>query len=164
MMILVDILLWSILAALALTAAVRSRALVRSAAREGALDFARLLPRLAIGVIGAGFIAEVLPHEVVGRWLGADSGFLGVAVAAVAGALIPGGPVVGFSIAAAAIKGGAAAPQVIAFVTAWSLYAVQRLVMWELPVVPARLVWIRAAASLPLPFLAAAGAMLLGRP
>jgi hypothetical protein len=38
------------------------------------------------------------------------------------------------------------------------------MVMWELPVVPARLVWVRAAASLPLPFLAAAGAMLLGRP
>jgi hypothetical protein len=36
--------------------------------------------------------------------------------------------------------------------------------MWELPVVPARFVWLRAAVSLPLPFLAAAFAMLLGKP
>lgn len=164
MTILVDALLWSVLAVLVVIAALRSRVLVRDTARAGAFDFARLLPRLAIGVVGAGFIAEILPQDLVGRWLGPESGLLGVAIATVAGALTPGGPVLGFSIAAAALKGGAAAPQVIAFVTAWSLYAVQRLVMWELPVVPARLVWVRAAASLPLPFLAAAGAMLLGRP
>jgi hypothetical protein len=164
MILFVDLLLWSILAGLALIAAMHSRTLVRSAARVGALDFLRLLPRLAIGVLGAGFIAEVLPHALVGRWLGADSGALGVLIAVIGGAITPGGPVVGFSIAAAALKGGAGTPQVIAFVTAWSLYAVQRMVMWELPVVPARLVWVRVIASLPLPFLAAAGAMLLGRP
>jgi uncharacterized membrane protein YraQ (UPF0718 family) len=164
MMILVDVLLWSILVVLAIVAATRSRVLLHETAREGALDFLRLLPRLAIGVIGAGFIAEVLPQDVVGRWLGPESGLLGVAIAVIAGAITPGGPVVGFSIAAAALKGGAGAPQVIAFVTAWSLYAVQRMIMWELPVVPTRLVWLRALASLPLPFIAAIGAILLARP
>ncbi len=71
---------------------------------------------------------------------------------------------VGFSIGAAALKGGAGAPQVIAYVSAWALFALQRLFIWEMPVMPPRLVWLRVAASLPLPFLAAAGAMLLGRP
>lgn len=89
---------------------------------------------------------------------------VGVGLAVLGGALTPGGPVVGFSIGAAALKGGAGAPQVIAYVSAWALFAVQRLFLWEMPVMPARLVWLRAAASLPLPFLAAAGAMLLGRP
>lgn len=79
-------------------------------------------------------------------------------------ALTPGGPVIGFSVGAAALKGGAGAPQVIAYSTAWALFAVQRLFLWELPVMPQRLVLLRLAASLPLPFLAAAGAMLIGRP
>jgi hypothetical protein len=82
----------------------------------------------------------------------------------VIGALTPGGPVVGFSIGAAALKSGAGAPQVIAYSTAWALYAIHRLLIWEVPMMPARVVWLRAMVSLPLPFLAAALAMLLGRP
>jgi hypothetical protein len=75
----------------------------------------------------------------------------------VGGAFTPGGPVIGFAIGTAALKGGAGTPQVIAYVTAWALFAVQRLLMWEMPVMPRRLVVLRMAASLPLPFLAAAG-------
>jgi hypothetical protein len=101
---------------------------------------------------------------VVGRWLGADSGVTGLGIAILGGAFTPGGPVIGFSIGAAALKGGAGTPQVIAYTIAWALFAVQRLFIWELPVMPERLVWLRVMASLPLPFLAAAGAMLLGRP
>ena len=78
--------------------------------------------------------------------------------------LWPGGPVVGFSIGAAALKSGAGAPQVIAYTTAWALYAIHRLLIWEMPMMPARIVWLRALVSLPLPFLAAALAVLLGRP
>lgn len=88
----------------------------------------------------------------------------GVIIATLGGALTPGGPVVGFSIGAAALKSGAGAPQVIAYSTAWALYAIHRLVMWEVPLMPARIVWLRAAVSLPLPFIAAAAAMVLAKP
>jgi len=40
--------------------------------------------------------------------------------------------------AAAGSKSGAGAPQVIAYSTAWALYAVHRLVVWEVPLMPAR--------------------------
>ena len=93
-----------------------------------------------------------------------SSGLLGVLIATLGGALTPGGPVVGFSIGAAALKSGAGAPQVIAYSTAWALYAIHRLVIWEVPMMPARVVWLRALVSLPLPFLAAGLAILLGRP
>ena len=119
---------------------------------------------LGIGVVGSGFVAEVLPKDLIGSWLGPESGLLGVALATLGGALTPGGPVVGFSIGAAALKGGAGAPQVIAYSTAWALYAIHRLMIWEVPLMPARMVWLRAAVSLPLPFLAAAAAIALGRP
>jgi hypothetical protein len=160
----VDALLWLIALALALVAASRGRAMLRDSAREGVLDSIRLLPRIILGVIGAGYIAALLPQEVVGRWLGADSGVTGLCIAVLGGAFTPGGPVIGFSIGSAALKGGAGMPQVIAYTTAWALFAVQRLFLWEIPVMPARLVWLRVLGSLPLPFLAAAGAMLLGRP
>ena len=163
-MIFVDVLLWAIAIVLAVVAGLRSQSLLHVSVRQGAVDFLRLMPRIALGVIGAGFIAALLPQEMVGRWLGADSGATGLAIAVLGGAFTPGGPVIGFSVGAAALKGGAGTPQVIAYITAWALFAVQRLFIWELGVMPPRLVWLRAAASLPLPFLAAAGAMLLGRP
>jgi hypothetical protein len=59
---------------------------------------------------------------------------------------------------------GRGTPQVIAYVVAWALFAFQRLLLWEIPFMPARFVWFRAVVSLPFPFLAAAIAMAIGRP
>jgi hypothetical protein len=160
----VDGLLWVIALVLGVIAATRSRKLLSDSVREGLVDCLRLLPRVMLGVVGSGYIAALLPQEVVGRWLGADSGIIGLCIAFIGGVLTPGGPVIGFSIGAAALKGGAGTPQVMAYTLAWALFAVQRLFIWELPVMPPRLVWLRVLASLPLPFLAAAAAMLLGRP
>jgi hypothetical protein len=164
MIYLVDGLLWLIALGLGLIAASRGRPVVLGCIREGAVDCLRLIPRIMLGVIGSGYIAALLPQEVVGRWLGADSGITGLCIAVLGGALTPGGPVIGFSIGTAALKGGAGTPQVIAYTVAWALFAFQRLFLWEIPVMPQRLVWLRVLASLPLPFLAAAGAMLIGRP
>ena len=160
----VDGLLWVIALVLGLIAASRSRTLLLDSVREGAVDCLRLIPRIMLGVVGSGYIAALLPQEVVGRWLGADSGVAGLCIAVLGGALTPGGPVIGFSIGAAALKGGAGTPQVIAYTVAWALFAFQRLFIWELPVMPQRLVWLRVVSSLPLPFLVAGAAMLLGRP
>jgi uncharacterized membrane protein YraQ (UPF0718 family) len=160
----VNLLLWALVAALAVTAATRGGGLLHDGLREGLSEFVRLAPRILIGVVGSGFIAAVLPKGLIGAWLGPHSGFTGLVIATLGGALTPGGAVVGFSIGSAALKSGAGAPQVIAYTTAWALFALQRLLVWEVPMMPARVVWLRAAVSLPLPFLAAAGAMLLGKP
>jgi hypothetical protein len=160
----INILLWLVVAVLAFVAAMRGRVLLDEGVRTGVMEFILLLPRIGIGVVGSGFVAEALPNEWIAPWLGPESGFLGVVVATLGGALTPGGPVVGFSIGAAALKSGAGAPQVIAYSTAWALYAIHRLLIWEVPLMPARIVWLRAAVSLPLPFIAAGLAMLLGRP
>jgi uncharacterized membrane protein YraQ (UPF0718 family) len=160
----IDVLLWAFVAALALVAALRSRAMAWDGLRDGTVDFLRLIPRLVFGVIGAGFLAEVLPQDLIVSWFGPQSGLIGLTIATVVGAIVPGGPVVGFAIAATALKSGAGAPQVIAFVTAWSLFAMQRVLMWELPVMDGKAVWVRIGVSLPLPFLAAAIAMLVGKP
>ena len=162
--IIINLLLWVLVAALGLTAAVRSKALFREGAAEGARDFVLLLPRILIGVVGSGSIAAIMPQDLITTWIGPQSGLLGITIATLAGAVTPGGAVVGFSVGAAALKGGGGAPQVIAYSTAWSLYALTRLINWEVAMMPARVVWLRAIVSIPLPFLAGVGAMLIGKP
>jgi hypothetical protein len=162
--IVISILLWLLVAVLAFIAAMRSKALFREGALEGARDFVVLIPRVIVGVVGSGYIAAVLPQDLIGAWIGPNSGVVGVLIATLIGAITPGGAVVGFAIGAAALKSGAGAPQVIAYSTAWSLYAIQRLLNWEIHMMAPRFVWLRAAVSWPLPILAGLGALLIGKP
>jgi hypothetical protein len=160
----IDITLWGAVAVLAFLVWRRGRVVALASAREGAMDFIYIVPRIALGVIGSGYIAAVIPPEVITGWLGPDSGGIGVLAATSAGAATPGGPVVGFSIGAVALKVGGGTPQVIAYVISWALFAFQRLILWEIPFMPAKFVWFRAAVSLPFPFLAAALSMAIGKP
>ena len=161
---LIDILLWGSVVAVGLIAWRRGRDVLVSSLREGSLEFINIVPRVALGVLGSGYIAAVIPQEIITGWLGPDSGWFGVLTAVIAGAATPGGPVVGFSIGAVALKAGGGPPQVTAYVIAWALFAFQRVILWEIPFMPARFVWFRAAVSLPFPFMAAAIAMAIGKP
>ena len=161
---LIDIILWGSVAAVGLIAYRCGPKVMTASLREGVLDFVNIVPRIALGVIGSGYIAAVIPQEVITGWLGPNSGWLGVLVAVIAGAATPGGPVVGFSIGAVALKAGGGPPQVTAYVIAWALFAFQRVILWEIPFMPARFVWFRCAVSVPFPFVAAAIAMVIGKP
>ena len=160
----IDIALWLIVLALGLTLFLRDQPMFADSLRFARREFLALLPRIAIGMIGAGFIAELLPGKLIPGWLGVETGTPGLLLAIALGALTPGGPVVGFAIATAALKSGAGAPQVIAYTIAWALFALPRVLIFEIPSMPARVVWLRVAVSLPLPFLAAWMAMLVGKP
>jgi hypothetical protein len=161
---LVDIILWGTVIGVGLAVHLRGPKLLTTSIRDGSLEFVVVMPRIALGVIGSGYIAAVIPQEIITGWLGPNSGWAGVATAVLAGAATPGGPVVGFSIGAVALKAGGGAPQVLAYVIAWALFAFQRLLLWEIPFMPGRFVWFRAAVCLPFPFLAAAIAMAIGKP
>jgi hypothetical protein len=102
---LIDILLWGSVAAVGFIAWRRGRVVLVSSLREGSLEFINIVPRIALGVIGSGYIAAVIPAEIITGWLGPNSGWLGVLTAVIAGAATPGGPVVGFSIGAVGAEG-----------------------------------------------------------
>ncbi|HEX2655746.1 MAG TPA: hypothetical protein VHN11_19135, partial [Xanthobacteraceae bacterium] len=125
------LLLWSIVFVLAFIAARRERALLESASWIGFREFLYLLPRLGLGVVGSGYLAEVLPQALIASWLGPSSGFTGMVLAWLAGALTPGGPVVGFAIGTTALKSGAGVPQVIVYSIAWALFSLQRMLVYE---------------------------------
>ena len=160
----IDIILWGTVIAVGVVVWRRGPRLMTASLREGTMDFINVVPRIALGVLGSGYVAAVIPQEVITSWLGPDSGWFGVLTAVIAGAATPGGPVIGFSIGAVALKAGGGQPQVMAYVVAWALFAFQRMLLWEIPFMPAKFVWFRAAVSLPLPFLAAAIAMVIGKP
>ncbi len=158
--IVVTALLYVIVGILLLAAMRRKDGTARNALMFTLWDFLNLIPRLAVGIVGAGFLARILPQDLVTSLLGPGSGVLGIAGASIAGALTPGGPVVGFALGSAALKAGAGLPQIVAFVTAWSLYTLNRMLVWEVPFMPLRFVVLRIVVSLPFPFLAAGLAML----
>jgi hypothetical protein len=161
---LVDIFLWAIVVVLGVMVVSRSQSLFLESLRFAGREFMTLLPRIAIGMIGSGFIAEILPQDMMLAWFGPGTGAWGMVIAAIAGALTPGGPVIGFALATTALKSGAGAPQVIVYNIAWALFALQRVMIYEIPAMPPRVVWLRVLVSLPLPFLASWAALIVGKP
>ena len=87
----IDIILWGSVVALAVIAWRRGRLVLTMSVREGTMDFINIVPRIALGVIGSGYIAAIIPQEIITGWLGPDSGWLGVVNAVIAGAATPGG-------------------------------------------------------------------------
>src|SRR5437879_12894809 len=117
---LIDVILWGSVAAVGYIAYQRGPKVLTASLREGSMDFINIVPRIALGVIGSGYIAAVIPQEIITGWLGPNSGWFGVLTAVIAGAATPGGPVVGFSLGSVALKAGGGAAQVIAYVVAWA--------------------------------------------
>ena len=134
-------------------AAQRDKALVGVGFRDALEQFRTILPALTVGIMGAGFVAAMVPPELAERYLGEGSGVSGYAIAYVLGALTPGGPVVGFALGAAAIKAGASVPLVAVYVTAWALINLNRILIWERATVPKKIIIERLLVSLPIPAL-----------
>jgi uncharacterized membrane protein YraQ (UPF0718 family) len=113
-----------------------------------------VLPRLVPALILAGLMQVLVPQEIVGHYFGRQAGFRGLVIAEVAGVLTPGGPMVTVPLLVALSKSGAAMPSLVAYMTAWSLFGLQRIIAWEAPLMGWRFVSVRVLASLALPLIA----------
>jgi uncharacterized membrane protein YraQ (UPF0718 family) len=126
--------------------------------------FGEMLPKVLAGCLIGAFVTMILPRELVARWVGHESGFAGLAVAAFFGFLLPGGPITIYPVAGAFLTMGADAGAVVTFITSWTLCGYTRALVWELPFFgPDFVIW-RIVEALPLPFIAAAAAMVLAKP
>ncbi|TFG36977.1 MAG: permease [Syntrophobacterales bacterium] len=88
-----------------------------------------ILPLLFFALIIAGMVQILLPHDLLAKWIGEESGLKGIFLGALAGGLSPGGPFVNLPIAAGLLRAGASVGTMVAFLTGWSLWAVSRLPM-----------------------------------
>lgn len=134
----------------------RGREVVLASLASDALTLGLLTPKVAAASVVAALVPLLLPREAVSRWLGRGSGLRGVALAALAGSLMPGGPMTSFPLVASLRAAGAGPAVLVAFLTAWSVLGLQRIVMWEIPLMGPEFVALRLAVSAPLPFIAAA--------
>jgi len=89
----------------------------------------QILPMLIFAFIMAGMVQVLIPHEVMSKWLGAESGLRGIFIGTVAGGLTPGGPYTCLPIIAGLLRAGAGVGTMVAFITGWSLWAIVRLPM-----------------------------------
>ena len=87
----------------------------------------QIIPLLICAFVVAGMMQTLIPQEMVAKWVGIESGFRGVLIGTLIGSLTPGGPFISLPIAAGLLRTGASVGTMVAFITAWSLLAVNRL-------------------------------------
>ncbi len=155
--------LWLLALALALWALRRSTAESRTAFKAAGERFIEIMPRIALALITAGFLAALIPSEPIARFTGPDSGFSGVLLASLVGGFVPGGPIISFPLVVVLYKAGAGIPQLIAFLTAWSVFAFHRVLIYELTIMGWRFSAVRLLSSLVLPPLAGVLALALSQ-
>ncbi len=122
---------------------------------DGSLELLWIvLPRVAAALLLAGFIQVLISRDLVARLVGEHSGFLGIVIAAVAGALTPGGPLTSFPIVVALYASGAERGALVAYLTAWAMLGIQRMLVWEIPFMGTDFALLRISCVWALPILA----------
>lgn len=106
----------------------------------------QILPMLILAFMAAGMIQVLLSQETLSKWIGVESGIRGILIGTMAGGLAPGGPYVSLPIAAGLVRSGAGVGTMVAFLTGWSLWAVNRLPM-EVGILGWKLTLIRIAST-----------------
>ena len=96
-------------------------------------------------------MTALVSPEAVTQWVGREAGLRGLLVGTAAGALTPGGPFIAFPLLAVLLKGGASIGAVTAYLSAWALLGLHRVVAFEIPILGWRFAAIRFVVSLVAP-------------
>ena len=147
-----------VLAVLALVTAalayVKDPGLPAIGARNGLSLLWFIIPRLVPALILAGMLQVLIPQETVARYFGRQSGLMAICVASLAGVITPGGPMVSVPLLVVLANSGMALGPLVAYMTSWSLFGVQRIIAWEAPLMGWHFVGVRVASSVIFPILA----------
>jgi uncharacterized membrane protein YraQ (UPF0718 family) len=108
-------------------------------------------------ILGGLFIAAAIPllvsNDKIANMVGGERGIWGLGLAAFLGALMPGGPMMVYPLAAGFVVAGVDAGALVAFVTGWSLLNLNRTLIWEMSFLHADFVLLRLSISVILPIL-----------
>lgn len=111
------IVLYGVTALLLLLSFLRDRDKTKKALRKAWKALENILPQFLVVILLVSLLLSLLDHDTILRIIGAESGWLGVVLAAIVGAitLIPG--FVAFPTAALLLNGGAGYMQIGAFIS-----------------------------------------------
>lgn len=126
----------------------------QSAITEDIRLLASMLPRVVAALTVAGMVWVLLPRDRFSRLIGGQSGLRGLVIATIAGIITPGGPASAFPFLAVMGSAGADRGALVAYITSWAVLGVQRILVWDLPLMGAEFSITRFLVSLPLPIVA----------
>jgi uncharacterized membrane protein YraQ (UPF0718 family) len=115
---------------------------------------AEFLPRMVLVIIGTGFLLQIIPSELISENLGRGAGLKPILIGGLAGMLVPAGPAVAFTTAATLAGAGASEGALVAFITAWCIFAIHRILIYETSLAGPKFLLIRCTVALPIPFIA----------
>jgi len=113
-----------------------------------------ITPRMIAAFTLAGLFQALVPQEVIVAWMGHGSGFKGILIGMSLGGITPGGPMTHFPVIASLFKMGVGIGPLVAYLSAWSLFGLQRVIMWEIPFLGPKVVALRIAVSFLFPLVA----------
>lgn len=107
----------------------KSKEKTKKALKKAWKSFENILPQFLVIILIIGMMLSILDTDTITKLLGADSGALGVIIAALVGSitLIPG--FVAFPLAAALLNNGAGVTQIAAFVSTLMMVGVVTIPM-----------------------------------
>jgi uncharacterized membrane protein YraQ (UPF0718 family) len=114
------------------------------------------LPDVLAAQVVAGFVWVLLPRDRMSQFLQRSSGRRGLLIATVAGAVTPGGPASAFPFLAILAGSGADRGVLVAYITSWALLGLQRIIVWDMPMMGLEFTAFRFLVCLPLPVIAGA--------
>jgi uncharacterized membrane protein YraQ (UPF0718 family) len=123
-------------------------------AKNGFAMLGFVLPRMVVALLLAGLMQVLVPQDIVSRHFGQGGGLRALLLATLAGVVTPGGPMVTMPFMVALANSGAALSSLVAYMTAWSLFGLQRIIAWEAPLMGWRFVFARVVPSLAFPVIA----------
>jgi len=150
------LLIYALVIVLGVVALSRGHGSFRHGLIRGAEQLIKLLPRMLCALVAAGFLATLIPTEVISSFLGAEAGFMAIVIGTLTGMFIPAGPAISFSIAAVLANEGASVPALVSFITSWSVFALHRVFIFEIPLLGISFTRLRMLSGLILPLLAGA--------
>ena len=139
---------------LAILAYLKDPGLPMVGAKNGVAMLAFVIPRMVVAIILAGLMQVLVPQDFVSRHFGQGGGVRALLLATLAGMITPGGPMVTVPFMVALANSGAALSSLVAYMTAWSLFGLQRIIAWEAPLMGWRFVVARVVPSLAFPVIA----------
>ncbi|MDP2646965.1 MAG: permease [Desulfobacterales bacterium] len=106
---------------------------VISGLTQGVLLMDKVWLRLLLGIVFAGLLQELVPHEGVAKWLGPTSGLKGILIGSYLGVFMTNAPYVKVPLIMSLYAAGAGIGPVIALLVGGEGLALQSLFVWQIP-------------------------------
>ncbi|MCA1742532.1 MAG: permease [Desulfonatronovibrio sp.] len=120
---------------------------------QGLKMLGKLMPILVVAFILAGMMEKIIPREFLAEILGWDSGFRGLLLGTLAGAIMPGGPFILFPMMAVLLNAGAGIGPLVSFLSSWALIGLHRVLIYEAPIMGWKFTLCRLGASFIFPLI-----------